>query len=295
MNKKTFLVALALGASWLSGNAADPVKMHLNISGTPNGSSPLTLETEHYLTQTVITHNVAPDGTVSITLHANEGAVTYPLAYGKNGSAQEGVEYITHLAGAPTIALSANQDPDNQGNYYTTFYSSLEAYTLPADITAYTAVKNNNYARLQKLAEGGTAIPKGTAVLLHSTNDISKFNMSVATSSSLSNPNSNIFRGKDLRTLATDGNYYIFTYGQDGVAFYKKKDANPLLANKAYIDSSDMSVSAFILQFEEEEGIDAALIDDVVFEGDIYSVSGVQLSKPQQGVNIIGGKKVLIK
>lgn len=99
--------------------------------------------------------------------------------------------------------------------------------------------------------------------------------------------------------MAAPTNSYVLqnhTSGE-GVAFYlvgsTKPTVNPF---RAYIKAQGSNVKALTVLFGDADGIESLTSSpSPVGEGSIYSLSGQRLSKPQRGVNIINGKKVLIK
>lgn len=86
-------------------------------------------------------------------------------------------------------------------------------------------------------------------------------------------------------------------YGLSGNTF-KKNNAGTFKANKAYILASDVdganSVRTLSLVFvDPTTGI--AETKTMTNEDAIYNLAGQRISKAQRGVNIVGGKKVLVK
>jgi hypothetical protein len=57
--------------------------------------------------------------------------------------------------------------------------------------------------------------------------------------------------------------------------------------------------AAFWRQFKEIIEIDPSGIDQIMIDGQnnakIFTLDGKRISKPQKGINIIGGKKVVVK
>ena len=97
---------------------------------------------------------------------------------------------------------------------------------------------------------------------------------------------------------ASDGSntrYVLQTQG-DVQAFYKVSDDFTATANRCYLTVSvESGVKALFLNFEDTptaiESIEAAQSENV----QIYNLVGQRLNKAQKGVNIINGKKVLVK
>lgn len=146
-------------------------------------------------------------------------------------------------------SISANEDQTEgkAGNFYTTFCDSRSAYLIPAGVKVYTAklAKNDEGKTTLTLSrvEGGV-IPKGTAVLMHSkTGDIA-----MTTCPDAPAIEGNDFFGTDAETAQSQKyHYYMFTYGQNGLGFYKMKTSTALAANKSYIQIEKDQIE----QFEE--------------------------------------------
>lgn len=70
-----------------------------------------------------------------------------------------------------------------------------------------------------------------------------------------------------------------------------------LAANKAYIDltkiSGDASRGTVTLNFDETTGIE--VVKSAMSENGIFNLNGQRLAQPKKGLNIIGGKKVMMK
>ncbi len=152
---------------------------------------------------------------------------------------------LPFVAGAWTdgdsITLHANEDPDNAGNFYTTFYDSQCAYTLPQGVKAYTATIENNAGEqvVQLNNIEGNILPKGEAVLLYS--DVSSEMTLTPTNEAADKDDDNMFRGVDEETTQEDYGtffFYMLSYGQNKLCFYRMNDEMPLSAHKAFLPMS---------------------------------------------------------
>lgn len=250
--------------------------MHLDFTGP---SAPI--EKEHYLNTTKF--NFTDDGDVILTVNGEE------VIYDKGM-----IEKVHFYNGTPTVQLHTNEDPDELGNFYTTFYSGLEAYTIPEGVKAYTATIEGEYddqvVMLTRIE--GDILPQGAAVLLHST---TTSDMQMTVSSEEGNrPAQNLFIGVNVDTDQGYSTNYMLSYGQNGLGFYKMGDGMMLSANKAFIPQSFTgSAKAFRMAFaDEEDGIGNVNVDE---NSAIYNLQGVHLNKLQKGINIVGGKKIIVK
>lgn len=293
MKKTLFLgfAALCLSASLMAQEANDNA-LRINFTGTGNP-----IETEHSLLGTQITFS---DDGRSMNLSTNGATATYSLV--------DHVSGMTTFSGTPSVSLHANEDPTDgqEGKYYTTFYSGLEAYALPEGVKAYTAEVDGEDIVLTRIegtltSSGQVILPQGEAVLLYS-NELQdgNFTMEIADPTSATKSTSNQFCGVDVQTTQEDYgtyNFYMLSYGQKGLGFYKMGDSMMLSANKAFIVQSPAALArALRLIFADDvDGIEHISDDSTNSPTGIYSVSGVHLNKLQKGVNIVNGKKIVVK
>ncbi len=188
-----------------------------------------------------------------------------------------------------TLTVPLNGPIDS--HYYATFCvpfdvnfgTSAAAFTLSKDGTT-----------LETLEVSGNTVPAGTPVLL-----VGEHNSATATIAS-SNYTSTIststaLTGTYLPIANFDGSTN-YTLGTDGtkVGFYHW-DGTTLNANRAYIAGSGSGVKGFVLNFDD----DATGINEVLGmkneASSIYNLAGQRISKMQKGINIINGKKIVVK
>lgn len=291
MKKTLFLgfAALCLSASLMAQEANDNA-LRINFTGTGNP-----IETEHSLVGTQITFS---DDGRSMNLSTNGATATYSLV--------DRVSGMMTFSGTPSVPLHANEDPTDgqEGKYYTTFYSGLEAYTLPEGVKAYTAEVDDEDIVLTRIegpltSSGQVILPQGEAVLLYS-NELQDGNwtMEIADPSVAPKSTSNQFKGVDVATEQEAANYYMLSYGQYNLGFYKMGDSMMLSANKAFIVQSHSAPARalrMIFAEEEEMSIESIGDDSESSPSEIYSLSGVRQTKLQQGINIVNGKKIVVK
>ncbi len=223
-----------------------------------------------------------------------------------------------------SLTITGNQDPNNTDDYYSTFYSSVYNYLFPSNLTnAYTAtvtVTDGDTQLTLTPLEGGI-IPKSTAVILKGTRlnstDVKTTTFAMEpTQNTATLDGENDLCGCDEVTAVSDlpcasGNYNIYTLsavfytdedrtqGTPRLGFYRYKGTS-IGANKAYLPvPKSSSVRGFPFMFDEDDtvitGIPDLLTTFPLGAAGIYSPSGVRLSHPVPGLNIINGKKVYVK
>lgn len=145
------------------------------------------------------------------------------------------VRLVSETAPTPSeVNLTANQDPLNTLDYYSTFFSSSTKYTLPAGAQAYVATLNGDALNLTKIAEAGQVLPADNAVILKANSSSITLTPSTAAAVTFTAPNN--LQGVDEPT-ASPANCYVLSghssdYSVTGVGFYQYNGT--LKAHKAY-------------------------------------------------------------
>ena len=186
---------------------------------------------------------------------------------------------------------------------YATLYLPFDVTTTGATKAYYIETAYNGYAQLTATGNEGTEIPAYTAVVLvnEDADDSTILNMTTGLSSVV-NKDDNLLKGT-LVSMSLDlseaTSYYSLGKLNNEIGFYKFTGGTITLgANKAYLDTptSGGAVKGFRFGFGDEDGIDAIKNTQSTMENaNIYNVAGQRLSKPVKGINIINGKKVIIK
>ena len=263
------------GIQALAYAAEMPTVLHINFA---EGSAPI--EKEHFMTASKFTL----DEDCNVVLTVNGNSVTYPWDMAGK---------ITLFNGAPTVEIKANKDP-NGSEYYTTFYSSLEAYTLPEGVKAYTATvdeKQDGVIILNEIKDG--VVPAETAVVLISESDTYEFDYCNYVAGDADND----LQGKDVETSAPANCYILSGTSKLGMGLYPwEGEGKKLSANKAYLQLTEAS-SAKALRFVFDEETTSIHNSQFIIhnsENDaMYNLNGVRVNDSYKGIVIKNGKKTL--
>lgn len=140
-----------------------------------------------------------------------------------------------------TEDITTNQDPENQGCYYSTFFHSTQNYALTNDGTqAFVADLSGSDLVLTKIAEGTDVIPANTAVILRKTGSSDPVALDPTDEPGVSISANNDLQGVDVATtlaslsIDPDNCYVLSGTAEHGVGFYKISGSS-LKANKAYV------------------------------------------------------------
>ncbi len=160
------------------------------------------------------------------------------------------------------------------------------------DAVAYTAQLDgsNKWLVLNKL--DGT-IPTKTAVVLKGAPKTYVYNI-VAEASPITD---NVLKGT-LEPIEATGKYVLAKPAGEEVGFYLANTGN-IAACKAYLEINS-EIKGFVFKFDD----DATGIDDISDYNNaknlneskaIYNLAGQRLNKMQKGINIVNGKKIMVK
>lgn len=146
-----------------------------------------------------------------------------------------------------------------------------------------------SYAR----AEEVSVVPANQAVLVRSDNGAGTYQIPVTrTSATLE---SNLLKASKEPITATAANaIYCLANVSGNTGFYPVAVGTTLPQGKGYLDMSGSNAkpARILLEGNDATGI-AIPTTETAENGPVFNLSGQRLSKPQHGINIIGGKKIL--
>ena len=182
--------------------------------------------------------------------------------------------------------------------------TGMEACDLAA--SRITESDNVAYAYMDVVAEGGDVLKAGTPVIVKAKEGPYNLAITMSNENAKSSLTGSLLRGNFVsQTLNQDGEAkkFIFANGNNGVGFYLLSNNAPstIGANKCWMEwamPAEANVRSFVIRFGGGETTD---IEEVEMEParpvqqGIYNLAGQRLEVPQKGINIINGKKVVIK
>ncbi len=146
--------------------------------------------------------------------------------------------YIKSISIAPRLDVVAKQDPDNAGDFYSTFFDSSRRFTLPAGTEAYVATISGEDMIMNKVVNGGEVLPANTPVILKS--NVASLSLTPTDDAAVTISAENALHGVDEATAAPANCYVLSGHSTDnnvtGVGFYQF--SGTLAAHKAYITVS---------------------------------------------------------
>ena len=164
---------------------------------------------------------------------------------------------------------------------YATLYVADTDVSIPEGVTAFAAVKENNFLKLNaidgKIAAGEPVVLKGAAGF---------YAFAPTTEAVKAEQNHLLGAAEDVEAAGK----FVLAKPEGKEAGFYLADKGTIKAGKAYFIEAD-GTKAFLFNEENETGIEN--VNNNVNNGAIYNISGQRVNKAQKGIYIINGKKVL--
>ncbi|MCR5779904.1 MAG: hypothetical protein K6G70_05115 [Bacteroidaceae bacterium] len=207
-----------------------------------------------------------------------------------------------------TVSLTPAYDKDGNQNTYATLCVPFNITNLEGanskTVKAYTPTIDGDYV---VPGDGATTITAGTPVILIGSDEGATSVTATIGSTYVTSPVAptsdhvltGIFAGTSIDCTAATGTNYVLGFDptNDRIGFYHVNNAAfPLNANRAYLYiAKGGSVKGFTFGSDGADGIKAIDNTSITHDGPIFNLAGQRISKLQRGVNIVKGKKVVVK
>lgn len=200
---------------------------------------------------------------------------------------------------APIIETVAAIEPNAvaaDADVYQTFANPYDCQIANAEVY-YITTQTASTAHIEQATNN--YVPAGTGVILKATKAATISIRPISGDNDDNLKSNNILVAGDGSTSVAAGNYMLAYNSTDEMAkFYAIGDGGFVVpANKAYLPAMGSSVKALTLFFGEDvDGIQAIDNNQLTNENAvIYNLAGQRMNKLHKGVNIVNGKKVLVK
>lgn len=214
-------------------------------------------------------------------------APTNILVKGAEGGGQSGrgLDYVIIRKTAMSLTIGSLG--------WATLYTPYALNFDGTGLTAYTATVEGSTVTLTPV----TDVPANTGVVLNG--EAGSYNIPTIASS---NTEKGSLTGNATEATAIEGGhtYYVLAKAEDyptHTVQFCPVTSGSIAAGKAFLDVAGSGVKAFSIVFAgDTDGIEA--IDNgplTMDDAEIFNLAGQRMSKVQRGVNIINGKKVLVK
>lgn len=181
----------------------------------------------------------------------------------------------------------------NSGKWSTRIFPFAVA-EVPAGLEVYTATDISGASIV--MSDELSSIPANTPVLIKATTDVDVTLQGYGTATAVSYIEG-LLTGVYTSTGVPTNSYVLQTLNEKQ-AFYLVSSEDPISAPayRAYLTVPDAGVKAFYFDFNDATAISETLAPTGrAGEGPIFNLAGQKMSKLQKGVNIVNGKKILVK
>ncbi|MBO4549358.1 MAG: hypothetical protein J5733_01390, partial [Bacteroidaceae bacterium] len=224
-----------------------------------------------------------------------------------------GVENAADLETTEVQGLTFSFDPGTNTGYAPKYYTSGAAIRIYAGNTMTISAEApitkiefnfvNNYAFQSggfELSDGEYSLTSktwtGSAESVTFTNTSAKqwriVSMTVTYAGYPGNIAGNVLKGA-AEDIEAAGKYILAKPDGEPVGFYLASTGT-IKAGKAYLESAG-NVKAFYFDEDDATGIRSIDNGQLPFDNRIYNVAGQRLQRMQKGINIVNGKKILVK
>jgi len=188
----------------------------------------------------------------------------------------------------------------NKRGYSTLYYSNYN-FKVPNGVEAITYKLGSDNKQLVESTRyrAGGVIPAGEAVVLQgAANTTYKF---IPVKGNYTPDEANVLKGTDEAEETTGGTkYYALSYNSTKgvVGFYWMNEGGAAFINGAHkvylaLGGAASDVKGFDLEGDDATGIDN--VNDNLNDGPIFNLAGQRVGKMQKGINIVNGKKIMVK
>ncbi len=169
---------------------------------------------------------------------------------------------------------------------YATYVAPYDITSIPSNVEVYVAQTQDTYVKTVPVTE----IPAGEAVILKGAEGTYPMFKS-ATTASLTEANDLIPATTDV---VADGTQFVLAKNNNVVGFYKVETGTTISAGKGYIVITSPVKAFYGFDEDDATGIENLNVN-ANLNGPIYNLAGQRMQKLQKGINIIKGKKIVIK
>ena len=183
---------------------------------------------------------------------------------------------------------------------------------LPAGMTAYDLVSSNiaeddnddgiHICTLQSIAEEGAILQAGTPVIVAATSGNYNLPITMSNEDAVGSLPGSLLRGNYMSQALVQGDTekkFIFANRNHGVGFYIMDAEGTIAANKCWMEwtvPAGANVRSLVIRFGNTTDIEnVAVAPEHPAQPVIYNLAGQRLEAPQRGINIINGRKIVVK
>lgn len=237
----------------------------------------------------------------NLLIFANSGQVSNTNNVVVDGICSTLVLVDGHPFVSPTVFTATNAQYTLSalaGGNFATLMIPFAASTLPG--SAYTLDQGVDLIDGNIRGTSVSSIAANSPVLVTASGNYTGSNVTVPVVAAGATYTNGELIGTYTPMTAVEGSYVLQNHTNgEGVAFYlvgsTKPTVNPF---RAYIKPQASGVKAFKVLFGDADGIGATRMNNeelIMNNSEIFNLAGQRLTKPVKGINIVNGKKVIVK
>ena len=170
------------------------------------------------------------------------------------------------------------------------------AYDATASDIVFDTAINAYTCTMSPIASSGETLKSGTPVVINGSDGDVEFSITMVDNGAKNSLPQSLLRGNYVAQTLTQGSVakkYTLVQQNEKVEFSAFEGTAAIKANQCWLECDMPEASTMILCFEEATGIHD--IPSVAHPNkQIYNIAGQRLTELQQGINIVGNKKVLV-
>ena len=249
-----------------------------------------------------ITEPLESGANIWVTLESGTGTITSGYATHNSGvdpnlffTSDKPIYDVSLMGGGQVqlvgyTTLSANPV---DGHYWATHYISGTNRVADANTTVYAVTRDGSTLTLVEVPNRVVKADEGV-VLMSTEQTITLTNTTTAPTSGTYT--GNVLSGVDAVAAQASGyTYYVLSCENSTLGFYKYNSGNTLGAHKAYLAVPAADARGFFLFGDDATGVQELENTEVADMESCYNLLGSKVVKPNRGLYILNGKKVIIK
>ena len=186
---------------------------------------------------------------------------------------------------------------------------------LPAGMTGYDLIEGDidgdaedgnddgvHVCTMQPIAQAGETLKAGTPVIVAATPGNHNLPITMEDDGAITSLTGSLLCGNYMSQALEQGDTkkkFIFTSKNDVVGFYIMNDEGTIAANKCWMEwtvPAGANVRSLVIRFGNTTDIEnVAVAPEHPAQPVIYNLAGQRLETPQRGINIINGRKIVVK
>jgi hypothetical protein len=171
------------------------------------------------------------------------------------------------------------------------------AYDITTDGLKFNAENSTYTCTLTPIAVSGETLKGGTPAIINGSEGVVDFAITMDDNDARNSLPQSLLKGCYVAHTLEQGSgakRYTLVIQNDDVAFEVFEGSTTVHANGCWLECDVAGVDRVLLRFEEATGIHDTPSAENDADKEVYNIAGQCLDSQQEGLNIVGNKKVLV-